>query len=104
MSKRKRPPVPDYIRAQNEEEITHIFYQYEDQVRIEQYSKYHFRIFTKSKDTVDVWPVRKKYYGRGMNGSKTYDSIDEIIEFLKLKKPCISSGWAPHSVHFLPLT
>lgn len=82
---KRRDPVPDHIREQHEQELYRFYYEYEDQLRIEQYSQYHFRIFATNKNTVDVWPARKVYYGRGMHRSENYEHTDELKTFLKLK-------------------
>lgn len=83
MSKSKA--VPDHIRIRNEEELHRFFYEYEDQLRIEQYDKYTFRLFAKNGRIVDVWPARRRYYNRMMNESRTYQSPKELRIVLGLK-------------------
>ena len=55
---------------------------YENEIRFEQYEKYHYRLFLNNK-CVDVWPISKKFYNNKMCSSKTYSSPNEIIVYLK---------------------
>lgn len=77
-----RKSVPDNIRIQNEQLLYRFYYDNEEELRIEQYEKYHFRLFSKSGKIVDVWPVRKTYYQKGMNGSKHYKDVNELKKLL----------------------
>lgn len=76
MSKKKT--LPEKELRKREAELYKLHYENEDTVKIEQYQKYHFRVFYKG-DCVDVWPVSRKYYAKWFTGSKTYQSVKEIL-------------------------
>ena len=45
-----------------------------------QYSEYHVRVFGRRK--VDIWCGSKKYYVLGSPSSKTYNSLEELKEYI----------------------
>lgn len=53
--------VPYNVRKQREQELHELIYKNEGILTIIQYELYHFRVF-KGNRSIDVWPVRKKYY------------------------------------------
>lgn len=48
--------------------------------KVTRFSEYHIRIFGRRK--VDVWAGSKKYYVLGSIGAKTYESLQELKEFI----------------------
>lgn len=49
--------------------------------RVEQYNKYHFRIFT-DDGFIDIWPGVKKYYEQATGRGRTYQNVKEIKQYL----------------------
>ena len=79
---RKRT-IPDSLREKREKELALLYYENEDTLRLEQYNKYHFRLFYKSA-ILDVWPVSLTCYNRQMSfGAKGYKSTKELLNILQ---------------------
>ena len=72
--------MPENVREQNEQDLFRLHYDNEDVIlKVEQFQKYHFRLFFKD-ESIEVWPVRKKFYARWMSGSRTYQNVSEIMK------------------------
>lgn len=82
MSKKKT--ISEKELTKREDELYRLHYDNEDEIKIEQYQKYHFRVFYKG-DCIDVWPVSRKYYAKWFSQSKNYKSVQEIIKAFNSK-------------------
>ena len=95
MARRRKPPVPDAVREKREKELYEFYYQHEDELKITQYDKYHFRLWYKG-NMLDVWPVSLTCYNQYMGKSKHYDNAHELMRYLKNEpKLSISVGGTP---------
>ena len=79
MAKRKN-------KSKNKEEsaLFKFCYEHEEEIHWEQYSEYHYRLFSRHGEIVDVWPISGKYWNARMSKSKVYINIDELLEPLGL--------------------
>lgn len=82
MGKKRKPGVSDEEREKREQELHAFIYKHEDDLKIVQYEKYHFRIF-KGNRCVDVWPVSYKYYATWFTKSRIYSNPEEILKAFK---------------------
>lgn len=55
---------------------------YENELEYDQLSPWHFKVVG-IQNTVDVWPISKKYYHPSMGKSKVYDKPKEMKYLLK---------------------
>lgn len=67
-------------------ELSTISGEYEDKIRLHQYSTYHFRVFNRKYPDVfiDIWCSSKKYYQRGMLKSKRYNKVKDLLPLLNI--------------------
>ena len=75
----KRKPKKDWVGEKDKLFDFLIDLDFEEN-KVVQYSEYHTRIF--GRKVVDVWAGSKKYFVRGSIGSKEYESLEELKEYL----------------------
>lgn len=76
----KRLKINPEELKRREQELMNFLYENELEKDFEQFSKYHFRV----KEKVDIWPISRKYYVRGTNGSKVYTNLRDLKKVLCL--------------------
>lgn len=83
MSCKRKKGVSDEERIKREQELFAFVYEHEEELRIEQYEKYHFRVFNKAGKFVDVWPVSRKMWAIWLTRSRIYIKPEEILQVFK---------------------
>ena len=79
MSWKKRKPKKDW-KGENDKLFDFLIDLELEEHQVHQFSEYHVRIFGRRK--VDVWSASKKFYVLGSPSSKTYESLEELKEYI----------------------
>lgn len=77
---RKNKISPELLHKREQELIIWCL-EHEGEIEFDQFNKYHFRIFSKRGNKLDVWPIRQTYCIPGRT-SRTYSSPNELLEYL----------------------
>lgn len=84
MSKSISKQIKQSNKHKSEQELIKWCYQNEDKIKFEQYNEYHFRLFSKSGEILDLWPISKKFWNHTMSKSREYKNINDIKKYLKI--------------------